>query len=111
MTVNQRRLDDFLADNPFDANVMVLDIQGAELMALKGATQTLQRVYAIVSEISYDELYDGSVLAEDLDAFLLTHGFVRVSSILKPGVREGDALYVKKRFLKIPDLQSKVLKK
>ncbi|TGW15477.1 FkbM family methyltransferase [bacterium NHP-B] len=100
ITVNQKRLDDFWAEHPLQkpANVMVLDIQGAELMALEGATHTLKDIDAIVTEVSCTELYKGCALIEDLDAFLLNQGFRRVNTIVNM-FSWGDALYVRKQFL------------
>ena len=99
-TVDQRRLDDFLEENPLAhlTNVMVLDIQGAELMALKGSVETLKNIDAIVTEVSCTELYKGCALIEDLDAFLLKHGFRRINTLVN-GFSWGDALYLKKTFL------------
>ena len=79
-------------------NVMVLDIQGAELMALKGSVETLKNIDAIVTEVSCTELYKGCALIEDLDAFLLKHGFRRINTLVN-GFSWGDALYLKKTFL------------
>lgn len=96
----QKRLDDYLINEPVIANnkynVLVIDVQGAELVALKGAVHTLRNIDAIIAEVNYDELYSGGVYIQDLDKFLAEHDFVRVDSIsVKRGY--GDALYVKCR--------------
>lgn len=101
VSVPQRRLDDYLNENQNlkdnKYNTLVMDIQGAELVALKGAIQTLQHIDAIISEINYDELYEGAASVTDLDAFLLKHGFLRVDTI-SANRFYGDALYVKSEF-------------
>lgn len=80
---------------PYDRfDVMNLDIQGAELLALKGATQLLPHIKAIYTEVNIKELYAGCALLPDLDAFLGGYGFKRVAtSMTQHGW--GDALYIK----------------
>ena len=80
---------------PYDRfDVMNLDIQGAELMALRGATELLPYIKAIYTEVNIKELYAGCVLLPELDVFLGVHGFRRVAtSMTQHGW--GDALYLK----------------
>jgi FkbM family methyltransferase len=54
------------------------DIQGAELLALKGATKSIQHAKAIYLEVNEKELYKGCGLIQDIDAFLLQYNFKRV---------------------------------
>lgn len=100
--IKTQKLDDYLISNPdrLNYNIMVLDIQGAELLALKGATNTLKQIDCIISEIQYDQLYKDSVLVSELDAFLLAHDFIRADTGSST-MAWGDALYVKKSFLSI----------
>jgi FkbM family methyltransferase len=75
-------------------NFMNLDIQGAELLALKGATDLLPYVDYIYAEVNEKELYQGGALLPDLDAFLRSHGFVRGNTVmLHHGW--GDAFYTR----------------
>jgi FkbM family methyltransferase len=80
---------------PFDKyDFMNLDIQGAELKALQGATEVLPHIRAIYTEVNVKELYKGCAFLEDLDLFLVQYGFKRVATqILHHGW--GDALYIK----------------
>jgi FkbM family methyltransferase len=96
--VPQKRLDDFLSDTEKQRyNAIILDVQGAELLALKGAEKTLENIDIIIAETNYNELYEGGVLIEDLDRYLATQGFTRVDTIsIAPYT--GDALYVKTKF-------------
>lgn len=80
---------------PEDINLLVMDIQGAELMALRGATQTLKHIDAIQTEINYSELYEGCPHISDLDAFLQPHGFLRIKTMTPYDKGWGDAVYVK----------------
>ena len=72
------------------------DIQGAELMALKGATNYIQYAKALYLEVNEKELYVGCALIGEIDAFLAEYGFVRVlTDITEHGW--GDALYILKK--------------
>ena len=98
--VPAKRLDDYLsAEEKSKYNVIVIDIQGAELIALKGAIETLEHIDAIIAETNYDELYEGSVFVQDLDGFLARHGFTRTDSMSIKHYT-GDALYIKNKFFK-----------
>lgn len=93
------RLDDALAAagiDPAGLNLLVMDIQGAELMALRGATGLLPHVDAIQLEINFDELYVGNPLVYDLDAFLGDAGFLRVHTQTPYSPDWGDGLYVRR---------------
>jgi len=71
-----------------------LDIQGAELLALQGATSILPYVTAIYTEVNEKELYENCGLMDELDQFLKNYHFIRIlTSMTKHGW--GDALYVK----------------
>jgi FkbM family methyltransferase len=59
------------------ANVLVLDLQGAELRCLKGAKRTLGAAQFIECEVSKEPIYDGGALFEEVDGFLAQSGFTR----------------------------------
>jgi FkbM family methyltransferase len=91
--VEVKRLDNLKFDRS-NYNGLVMDLQGAELMALKGAKETLKSIDFIYSEINFVEMYEGCALVGDLDNFLMDFGFVRV----KTGTDRGgwsDAIYIK----------------
>jgi FkbM family methyltransferase len=60
-----------------DYNFMNLDIQGAEMLAFKGAASILPSMDVIISEIALIDLYEGGPLEDDVVAFLGRHGFVK----------------------------------
>jgi FkbM family methyltransferase len=100
VTVPGRKLDTLLRElklTPADFNMMNLDIQGAELMAFKGASDLLQYVELINTEVNFEELYEGCALIGQLDEFLATHHFVRVELETPWHPTWGDAIYVKKK--------------
>jgi FkbM family methyltransferase len=100
--VKLQKLDDYLLTDPRNTqyNILVLDIQGAELMALKGAAHTLKQIDCIISEVEFDPLYKGAVVIEELDDYLLTHDFIRVDTH-STAKAWGDALYVKRSFVSL----------
>lgn len=86
-----RTLDGLLADLGFGrVDTLVVDVQGAELLVLRGALATLAQAKAVVSEVSTQPLYEGGVLFPELAAFLQQHGFVPMSVPR----RHGDMLFV-----------------
>ena len=73
-------LDNVMIENKFnisDFNFLNVDVQGYELEVFKGATQTLQYIDFILTEINGDELYKNCALVEDLDKFLNKYKFQR----------------------------------
>ena len=71
-----------------------LDLQGAELQALQGATQLLTTVKAIHSEINEAERYIGGTLYSELKNFLETHRFyVHIKGLY--AYKWGNALFVR----------------
>jgi FkbM family methyltransferase len=89
-------VDSFFERNNIDAskyNFWNFDIQGAELMALKGATKSIQYAKAIYLEVNETELYKNCGLITEIDAFLSKYNFKRVlTNITEHGW--GDALYI-----------------
>jgi FkbM family methyltransferase len=90
-------IDTFFKRNniePSKYNFWNFDIQGAELMALKGATESMQHVKAIYLEVNEKELYENCALIGEIDDFLLRYNFQRVlTNMTQHGW--GDALYIK----------------
>lgn len=102
ITVPVVRLDDLLAREGIDPRaypLLVLDVQGFEMHALKGAEAYLSRAcQAIVSEVAAAELYAGGCLVNELDAHLASRGFVRVRTKWAAGCA-GDAFYVQRKLV------------
>jgi FkbM family methyltransferase len=89
--VRTRTLDGLLAEIGFGpVDLLVVDVQGAELLVLQGAERTLGQVKAVVSEVSSQPFYDGGVLFPQLQAFLQERGFEAMSAPR----RHGDMLFV-----------------
>ena len=89
-------IDSFFERNNIDAskyNFWNFDIQGAELMALKGATQSIKYAKALYLEVNEKELYKNCGLITEIDAFLYQYNFKRGLTHMTPqGSR--DVLYI-----------------
>lgn len=71
--VETRRLDDIAEARP--ADFIKLDVQGAELMVLEGATGVMADTLAVQAEVSFLPIYRGQALFADVDACLRAQGF------------------------------------
>ena len=81
INMNSITIDSFFERNNIDAskyNFWNFDIQGAELMALKGAAQSIKYAKAIYLEVNEKELYKNSCLITEIDSFLYQYNFKRV---------------------------------
>lgn len=76
--------------------LLVLDIQGAELLALRGGQATLKKVDFILTEVSTAKMYKNQALFSELTKFLSEFGFCLIEHNLGKRTFHGDALYVKK---------------
>lgn len=85
-----RTLDGLLDDLRFGpVDTLVVDVQGAELLVLRGAMRTLSTVKAVISEVSTQPLYAGGVLYRELADFMQAQGFLPMSVPR----RHGDMLF------------------
>jgi FkbM family methyltransferase len=92
--VKTKRLDSFIESNN-NIDLLVLDIQGAELKALIGLGKHLKRVNYVYSEVNKKEVYKDCALVKDLDRYLKNFGFKRVATSWVVGAGWGDALWIK----------------
>lgn len=74
-------------------NLLILDIQGGELEALKGGKDLLKRVGWIHSEVSTTQIYQNQHTLTELDQLLSESGFKRVSTRIYSERSHGEALY------------------
>jgi FkbM family methyltransferase len=72
--VSTRRLDDLAEVAGID--FLKVDVQGAELDVIRGATRLLRDTVVIESEVEFLEMYKGQPLFGDIDAALRALGFV-----------------------------------
>lgn len=95
-----RTLDDLLEEEQWNnqLDLLKLDVQGAELMVLRGATKTLASTRMVFTEVSFRPLYRGSSVFAEVYAYLREQGFRMLS--LDEGFKgtdgellQGDALF------------------
>ena len=91
-------IDTFFERNKIDPSIYSfwnIDIQGAELLALKGGTNSIKYAIALYLEVNEKELYKKCSLIDDIDNFLLAYNFKRVMTQMTIH-GWGDALYIRK---------------
>ncbi len=92
-----KKIDTFLNEKSLGAkkyNFWNIHIQGQELMALKGALESIKYADAIYLKVYEKQMYKGCGIVEEVDCFLYSHGFKRVwTDMLIHNC--GEALYVK----------------
>lgn len=80
--------------NPANYDFWNFDIQGAEMLALIGATHALQYPKALYLEVNTEEVYKGCAKMDEIDTLLGSLGFTRVKTDIT-GAGWGDALYIR----------------
>lgn len=82
-----------------EISLLKLDIQGAELMALRGAEQALKKTRYLFIEVNFTSQYDGMALFPEVHAYLNAAGFELVDMSepqkIKDKIAWADALYRK----------------
>lgn len=92
-TTLDRVADSYALDG---ADLLVLDLQGAELEVLKGGRRTLAKAKAVICEVSKIPLYNGGALYPDVLAAFAAEGFI---DLHRPHT-SGDVLFLRKEILK-----------
>jgi FkbM family methyltransferase len=90
-------LASFYKENTLDItkyNLWNFDIQGAELLALKGAGDAINYVNALYLEVNTEEVYKGCGLISEIDEYLSRYNFKRVITKMTE-FGWGDALYIR----------------
>ncbi len=80
-----------------DNNFLVLDVQGAELLVLKGMGDILNNIDALYVEVNEKELYDGCCTLTELDNFLFNLNYDRKYLMTLNGY--GNAFYLKNNLI------------
>jgi FkbM family methyltransferase len=93
---NTKRMDSIILKENINIqlyNFLNIDIQGAELLAIKGFGKLLNHIKYIYTEINKEELYTNCAKIEDIDKYLVDFDRVETSWT---NANWGDALYVRK---------------
>ncbi|HEX6827491.1 MAG TPA: FkbM family methyltransferase [Burkholderiales bacterium] len=96
VTLPTIRLDTLLQDNEIDGRNLdfwVLDLQGAELLALLGCGDLLAHCRALYVEVSTVEVYRGGVLWSELRHWLERRGF---DPLWEPGRPHDNVLFIRR---------------
>lgn len=95
--VRMSRIDDMFAPDEWgalkDVDFLNIDLQGAELMALRGMGDLLKQFKWAYLEVNKEHLYENCPLVEDIDLYMLSYGFRRVVTEWAGNTGWGDALY------------------
>lgn len=86
----------FPADTLKDLDFLNIDLQGAELMALRGMGDILHQFKWAYLEINVQELYKGCALIGEIDAYMAEFKFERRETKLCGNTGWGDALYIRR---------------
>jgi FkbM family methyltransferase len=95
ITVTTKPLKNILCKYQIPFNFVNLDIQGAELKALKSMEEYLPSIDYIYTEVNADYVYENCCLVIEIDAYLRKFGFKRVETKWHKDDKWGDAFYVK----------------
>lgn len=89
-------LDTILLDTNLPSiDFLNIDIQGAELLALKGCSKNLHNINALYLEANEREVYKGCALISEIDEFLNKYNFKRMETQMWQDHPWGDAFYLK----------------
>lgn len=90
-----------------DYNLINIDVQGAELLALQGAAKTLASIDAVIAEVNLVEMYEGGPLEAEVVDFMNEHGFEKKEVLYHTLYDEtstfpawGECLFVKRAALR-----------
>jgi FkbM family methyltransferase len=89
-------LKNIICNYDINYNFLNLDIQGAELKALKGMEEYLPKVDYIYTEVNCDYVYKGCAIVTEIDEYLKKFGLHRVETRWWQDCKWGDAFYIRK---------------
>lgn len=98
--VQTLKLDD-ITTSSVEQIMLIIDVQGAELEVLKGAVSVLEKTLLIKVEVSTVAYYEGQSYQSQIEQFLKAHDFVKISQRISKTMGQGDAIFVRKRNIKI----------
>lgn len=84
-----------------NADFLNLDIQGAELEALKGFSSGIKEMKWIYTEVNKKEIYENCAKVSEIDSFLSSYNFSRIATRWWRNDGWGDALYVRNDLITI----------
>lgn len=76
-------------------DMLVMDIQGAEMLALKGAGDLLNEFKYAYLEVNTNYVYEGCALLPEIEKYLSKYGFKKAEERIFKQWGWGDALFIK----------------
>lgn len=105
--VKTQRIDSFCEEhNISKVDFAFIDVQGAELMVLKGAGNFINKIGAVWLEVEAIELYAGQPLKDDVETFMKKNGFIKAMDTVNNIA--GDQLYINKKLMKRVKMANKL---
>jgi FkbM family methyltransferase len=102
-TVTAARLDSLVRDNALPpADLIKIDVQGAELDVVAGGAQALAHAQALIAELSFVSYNKGAPLIADAMPALAQHGFRCIDICELHRAASGDAVQADFLFVKPP---------
>ncbi len=99
ITVQTVTLASFFKEKNIEhVDIVWMDIQGAELMALKGLEDRIRDIGIIHTEVEFMEIYKGQPLATDIISFMNSQGFL-LGYFTNFGPYAGDAVFINRNML------------
>jgi FkbM family methyltransferase len=99
ITVQTETIEGFCNDHQVNQiDFIHMDVQGAELMVMKGAGAMMGKIKAIWLEVANVSLYKNQPLAKEVEQFMKANGFTLVKN--KTNKVAGDQLYVQTSYKK-----------
>lgn len=105
--VKTKRLEDLLTSRECP-NFINLDLQGVELQALEGLGKLIEVFDYVYTEVNKIEVYKNCTRVSELDKFLGSLGFARVTTRWTLGHGWGDALYIRNQAKKRKGLAKQI---
>ena len=99
LILRSKRMDRVYEENKIEknfANFLNIDIQGAELLALKGMGELIKEYDYLYLEVNSEEVYKDCGLVTEIDRYLENYNFKRVETKWWGKAGWGDAFYVRK---------------
>jgi len=84
-----------IEDYPF----VNIDVQGAELLVLKGMGELLHKVKYLYLEINDAALYTGCALYPEIKSYLEKYGFAAKEKVMAGNFKWGDSFFINNKFI------------
>jgi FkbM family methyltransferase len=96
--VKLQRIDSFIREkNLHQIDFIHMDVQGAELMVLRGAGSSLHHIKCIWMEVENIELYKSQPVKQDVEKYMHDNGFIKLVDTVSEIT--GDQFYINRRMV------------